>query len=351
MRAAAPAPLGAPLGAAPIRPILPPGLVPTAPLVRPSAGGLGSAPFIGVGSSLGSVGLTVGTTLNAYGGMYIIYALLLGVLISVIILITDAFYPFLPMNPLMGPSAIARSGQTFWSTVPADAENLIVPESLSPTVAASSYSMSIQMILTDSRGPSLGKFRHVLHRGSNPCGISSATAGPSGHASVQPGDLPVPTTDPNYAATGLPDLMNPGLVLDTYKNDLQIMIHTKSRPIDKKGDFNLLLESSTIENLPLNTPLTIGIVCNNKTVEIYVNCKLYTTMLLTGTPYLPARMNQWFGRYCAFPFVGLVKNLQLWPSPLSSGDFIKMCSTGSFNSLDLPATCPTQPPLQKKMMP
>jgi len=282
--------------------------------------------------------------------MYIIYALFLGVLISVILLITDAFYPFLPMNPLMGPSAIARSGQTFWSTIPPDAENLMVPESLSPTIAASSYSMSIQMILTDSRGESLGKFRHILHRGSNSCGISSSTAGPSGHAGITPGDLPVPTTDPSYAATGLPDLMNPGLMLDTFKNDLQVMIHTKSRPVDAKGDTNLLLESSTIENLPLNTPLTIGLICNNKTVEIYVNCKLYTTMILTGTPYLPAHMNQWFGRYCAFPFIGLVKNLQLWPSPLSSGDFIKMCSGGSFSSTDLPATCPTHP-LAKKMMP
>jgi hypothetical protein len=335
--------------AAAIRPILPPGIAAAIPTVRPSPGGLGFAPSLGVGSSLGVAGRAIGTTLNAYGGMYIIYALLLGVVISIILLVTDAFYPFLPMNPIMGPSAFARAGQTFWATIPPDAENLIVPESSSPTIAASSYSMSIQMILTDSRGSNLGKFRHVLHRGSNPCGISSATAGPSGHAGVQPTDLPVPTTDPNYAATGLPDIMNPGLVLDTYKNDLQIMIHTKLR--DSSGNYNLLLESSTIENLPLNTPLTIGIVCNHKTVEIYVNCKLYTTMLLTGAPYLPAHMNQWFGRYCAFPFIGLVKNLQLWPSPLSSSDFIKMCSGGSFSSMDLPATCPSQPPLAKKMMP
>jgi hypothetical protein len=324
-------------------------MAPAIPMVRPSPGGLGFAPSLGIGSSLNEASRTIGTTLNAYGGMYIIYALLLGVLISIILLVTDAFYPFLPMNPIMGPSAFARAGQTFWATVPADAENLIVPESLSPTVAASSYSMSIQMILTDSRGPSLGKFRHVLHRGSNPCGISSEKAGPSGHAGVQPQDLPVPPTDPNYAATGLPDLMNPGLMLDTYKNDLQIMIHTKVR--DASSNYNLLLESSTIENLPLNTPLTIGIVCNNKTVEIYVNCKLYTTMILTGNPYLPAHMNQWFGRYCAFPFIGLVQNLQLWPGPLTSSDFIKMCSTGSFSPLALPTTCPTQPPLQKKMMP
>ena len=53
----------------------------------------------------------------------------------------------------------------------------------------------------------------------------------------------------------------------------------------------------------------------------------------------------------AFPFIGLVQNLQLWPGPLTSSDFIKMCSTGSFSPLALPTTCPTQPPLQKKMMP
>jgi hypothetical protein len=308
----------------------------------PSAAGLGSAPYLGATSAIGSVGRTIGNTLNDYGGMYIIYALFLGVIIAVILLVTDAFYPFLPLNPIMGPSAFARSGQLFWSSIPADAENLIVPEKLSPTTAASSYSMSVQMILSDSRGPNLGKFRHVLHRGSNPCGISSVTAGPTGHSSIQSGDIPAPATDPNYAATGLPDLMNPGLMLDTYKNDLQVMIHTKStESIDSSRNNVLLLESSTIENLPLNTPITIGIICNNKTVEIYVNCKLYSTMLLTGRPYLPPHMNQWFGRYCAYPFIGLVKNLQLWSGPLASGDYIKVCSTGSFNAGDLPSTsCP-----------
>jgi len=70
--------------------------------------------------------------------------------------------------------------------------------------------------------------------------------------------------------------------------------------------------------------------------------------LLTGTPYLPAKMNQWFGRYGAYPFVGLVKNLQLWPSPLNSDDIIKTCSLGSFNQADLPATCPTQQTLTAK---
>lgn len=331
-----------------IRPLVPAPLAPVL-LVRPSATGL-IAPSLSLASAGATAARSVSYALNSYGGMYVIYALLLGVLIAVIVLITDAFYPFLPMNPIMGPSAFARAGQTFWATIPPDAENLVVPEALSPTVAASSYSMSVQLILTDSRGSHMGKFRHVLHRGSNPCGISSTKAGPSGHAGVQVADLPPPTTDPNYVATGLPDLMNPGLMLDTYKNDLQVMIHTKSRPVDGSGDYTLFLESSTIENLPLNTPITIGIICNNKTVEIYVNCKLYTTMLLTGTPYLPAHMNQWFGRYCTYPFTGLVKNLQLWTAPLASGDYQKVCSTGSFNTPDLPSVCPAPPmlPVSKK---
>ena len=313
--------------------------------VRPSAGGLGPAPALGVGSTVATAGRAIGSTLNAWGGMYIIYALFLGVLISVIILIVDAYYPFLPMNPILGPSAAARAGQTFWSTLPVDPENMIVQESLSPTTAASSYSMTIQMTLADSRGPNLGKFRHVLHRGANPFGITAPSltvAGTTGHSGLKITDLPSTNPDPNYVATGLLDLMNPGLFIDTYKNDLQIMIHTKSRPTDASGDFNLLLESTTIENLPLSTPISISIVCSNKTVEIYVNCKLYTTMLLTGTPYLPAHMNQWFGRYGAFPFTGLVQNIQLWPSPLNSDDIIKTCSLGSFDLADLPDSCPTQ---------
>ena len=326
-----------------IRPVLPTA-PPTGPPIRPSAGGL-TAPALGVTSTATEAMRTVGTTLNAYGGMYIIYALFLGILITVILLVTDAFYPFLPMNPIMGPSAFARSGQTFWTSTSPDAENLMVPVKLSPTTAAASYSMSIQMILSDSRGPNMGKFRHVLHRGANPVLLSTNTAGSTGHSGIQPGD--VSPSEGDYVSTGLPSLMNPGLMLDTFKNDLQVMIHTKGvQTTDASKNNVLLLESSTIENLPLNTPLTIGIICTGKTVEIYVNCKLYTTMILNGTPYLPAQSNQWFGRYGAYPFIGLVKNMQLWSGPLPSGDYTKVCSTGTFNSLDLPSTSCAVPPIK-----
>jgi hypothetical protein len=132
--------------------------------------------------------------------------------------------------------------------------------------------------------------------------------------------------------------MNPGLFLDKYKNDLHVFVHTLGR----EADLNVLwLESLTVADLPLQTPITIGVVCNGKTVEVYVNCRLYSTLLLKGTPYLPKADNQWFGRYCAFPMSGLVKNLTLWAAPLGSSDYIQMCRGASFDKNDLPATCPT----------
>jgi hypothetical protein len=80
--------------------------------------------------------------------------------------------------------------------------------------------MTVQLMIGDSRSPSIGKYRHIVHRGSNPIGGATATtAGPTGHAGIQLSDLP-PGTDPNYQQLGLPSLMNPGLFLDKYKNDI-----------------------------------------------------------------------------------------------------------------------------------
>jgi len=103
----------------------------------------------------------------------------------------------------------------------------------------------------------------------------------------------------------------------------------------------LWLESLTIADLALQTPITVGVVCNGKTVEVYVNCRLYSTLLLRGTPYLPKDDNMWFGRYCTYPMSGLVKNLTLWPTALGSSDYIQMCRGASFDKNDLPPTCPT----------
>jgi len=274
--------------------------------------------------------------LNTSGFSYILYGLLFAIIVATIIMVVDVFYPFLPLNPVSGPSALARSGVTFWTT---SAENLIVPTSLSPTTLADNYSMSVQLMIGDSRTPSSGFFRHITHRGSNPCGITGTTAGPSGHAGVSPDTLP-PSVEPPYKQDGLPAIMNPGIFLDEYKNDVHVFVHTLGSETTGSATMNVIwLESITIEDLPLQAPITLGVVCNGQTLEVYVNCRLYSTQLLKGRPYLPTGNNQWFGRYCAYPVSGIVQNLTLWPSALGSSDYIQMCRSPSMSTGNLPTIC------------
>jgi hypothetical protein len=301
-----------------------------APATTPASGGL-----LGQVKEFGfqSVDLLRGSSAT----LSILYALLAGVIIAVTLLTVDYYVPFLPINPISGPSAAARAGKKFWTNNGDNTENLIVVSGDSPTTLPDQYSMSVQMVIADSRTPDLGRFRHVLHRGANPCNLSASKSGSTGHAGIKPADIP-PNADPSYTSSGLPPLMNPGLMLDNYKNDLHIFVHTRGF---EGGEYVLWLESMTVEDLPLNTPVTVGVICNGQALEVYVNCRLYGTLLLRGKPYLPTADNVWFGRYCAYPFAGLVKNLQLWGSALSTSDYVAMCSGANFSGAQMPSTCPT----------
>jgi len=267
----------------------------------------------------------VNTNLPVTSISYVIYALCIGIVIATIIMLVDNFYPFLPINPVSGPSAAARAGVTFW---PTNAENLIVPAAQSPTVSTNVYSLSVQVMIGDSRTPSLGKFRHILHRGSSLCGVGASTAGPSGHAGIQAADC-----SGDYSDTGLPAIMNPGLFLDQYKNDIHVFVHTTATD---NGKNIMMLESLTLSDLPLQVPINLGVICNGNALEVYVNCRLHSTILLKGTPYLPSTDRQWVGRGGAFPMSGIVQNLTLWGSALGSSDYIQMCRSPSMNKGDLP---------------
>jgi hypothetical protein len=84
-----------------------------------------------------------------YGLKYLIYVLAVTILIATIVIIVDQFFPFLPINPVGGPSAAARAGKVFWRTLDSNTENMIVPASDSPTKQAALYTMSVQMIIGD----------------------------------------------------------------------------------------------------------------------------------------------------------------------------------------------------------
>jgi hypothetical protein len=260
----------------------------------------------------------------------VIYVLIAAICIGVGLVVADAFYPFLPVNPLGGPSSSARQGKTFWKSAIGDGENLIVPADQSPTKQPDIYSMTIQIAISDSRTPSLGNFRHILHRGSNPCNLSWTPSGSSGTSGITIGALTQSADVTAYAVNGLPQIMNPGIFLDPYKNDIHIFVHTT------KGT-SLMLESASVQDVPLGQTINLGVICNQKTLEVYVNCRLYTTLLFEGTPFLPVNNYLWYGRYCAFPFLGALRNLTLWNSALPSADIRKLCPSSTIT--DIPDTC------------
>lgn len=249
-------------------------------------------------------------------GAFVMGALLIGIGVAIVICIADAMYPFLPSNPFGGPSAAARAGKRFWTSVNKDDENLIVPAKLSPTTSASMYSMSVQLTLDDTRN--VGMFRHILHRGSNMCDLPTTAVGSTGHAGIRPEDM-------SGGGTGLPALMNPGIMLDRYKNDIHVFVHTKGQGADGQ---EIWLESLTIVDMPIGTPITIGISCNGRALDVYLNCKLYSSLLLRGSPVkLSAETSNWFGRSCAYPVTGTVHNLELWGDALGPSDYSKVCKT------------------------
>ena len=266
---------------------------------------------------------------------YVIYFLVVVIVVIIIITVVDVFFPFLPMNPI-GPSVIARSSTTFWTS---DGENLFIPVSKAPALPPTNYSMTIQMMIGDSRPQTTGQLRHVVHRGRNPTGPGLGLGlPPTPSIPIIPNSLPILTpVNPNipiqsgYSTTGLPDFMNPGLLLDNYTNDLHVYIHTHNSNTN-----TMLLESVTIEDLPTRTPLNVGIICNGNTIEVYLNCRLYSTLLLKGTPFLTSPDNEWFGKFGTFPMIGLIKNLQLWSSAIGPTDYMSICKTPSFDNDTLP---------------
>jgi len=296
--------------------------------------GHGPAPNVGTRPYWNGIatGLPTASSMLISGGIYVIYILIAAFCIGISIVLADIYYPFLPINPFGKLSTTARNGNKFWAPKQiGDGENLIVPEALSPTVRAGIYSMTVQIALSDSRTPSLGQFRHIIHRGSNPCNLSSITAGSSGHSGIQASDIPASS----YTKSGLPDFMNPGVFLDQYTNDMHIFAHTV---VTSPTSSSYILESTTVIDLPLAQIINLGIVCNQNTLEVYINCQLYTTLLLKGTPFMAKQNNTWFGRYCVSPFLGTVQNLTLWDDALPASDMIRVCRSAS---ITLPASCAT----------
>jgi len=167
-----------------------------------------------------------------------------------------------------------------------------------------SYSFNMDLVVKESRtNDASGNHRHIFHRGSS------------------------------VSSTELPKRMNPGVFLDPVTNDLLIFV-------DTLGDNEGYRESLRIADIPLTTPFHLGLVLNNRTLDVYINCRLEETKLLKGSPKTVE--NSLYG--VAGPNAAPVQlqNVYTWTYALGADDMTSLC--GSAPSFVLTPTCGIAPP-------
>jgi hypothetical protein len=141
------------------------------------------------------------------------------------------------------------------------------------------YSFNMDLVLKETRtNDKSGLHRHIFHRGSDE------------YASSNPGRV-------------LPRRMNPGVFLDPLTNDLLIFVDTLNGSEGYR-------ESLRVADLPLSSPMHLGLVLNNRTLDVYINCRLEETKLLRGTPKTVE--NRLFGVAGPSPAPVQLQNLYTW---------------------------------------
>jgi len=172
------------------------------------------------------------------------------------------------------------------------------------------YTFNMDLVLKETRtnDTTSGLHRHIFHRGSD-------------------------DYDSTPPPAALPKRMNPGVFLDPLTNDLLVFV-------DTLGGTTGYRESLRIPDLPLGTPFRLGLVVNNRTLDVYLNCRLEETRLLQGTPRTVE--NRLFGLAGPSPAPAQLQNVYCWDSPLSASEVGAICSTTP--SFALTPTCGVQPP-------
>lgn len=216
-------------------------------------------------------------------------------------------------------SKVLSRAQLYWKPGP-EYTNLTIPATIAPgPFLENQYSLLFDCALYNSRDYTRvwsgvegeGPYRHILHRGSDDLKSTTvgglAVKGCSASAKSQ-SDLP---------PFGLPKRMNPGICLDPNVNDLLIFV-------DVSAGVDTYRESLRIPDIPLDIPFRIGVVLNNLVLEVYLNCRLEVTKLLTGEPKRVE--NEWYGLAGPAGAQAQIQNMYIWNGVLSSNDMTALCS-------------------------
>ena len=250
---------------------------------------------------------------NAIGPPSLNWILYLGLVIVVLLVIWMLLGKTVSLSwidPRPQRMKVYQTGYMFWPPSKTFT-NLIVPlKNDIPNFHDESFSMLLDVNLLDSRNYNTteGPYRQIVHRGS--ADLAKADTAMDGFLSNVV-NQPLPPF-------GLPKRMNPGVFLDPNTNDLLVFV-------DSALGSQTFRESVRIADIPLDTPFRIGIVLSNRVLEVYINCRLEVTKVLSG---IPKRVeHEWYGLAGSAAAQAQIQNLYLWNRPLTAVDMRPLCPT------------------------
>jgi hypothetical protein len=252
-------------------------------------------------------GIGGGPSTNPIAISWIVYIFVALFIAAVIIMVVQPKIDWSFLDPRPKRMQITSRAYTAW-------DNLFTYTNLQYTGPAvfdsRQYSVQIDGVLYNTRNYTTteGPYRHIMHRGSKELIATTPNGIPlSGCAPAGVGELP---------PFGLPARMNPGIFVDPNINDIIVFVDTMNGATPYR-------ESVRIVDIPLDTPFRIGVVINGQVLEVYLNCKLEVTKILTGIPR--EIENDWYGISGRANAQAQIQNLMIWTSALGSEDIRSLC--------------------------
>lgn len=242
----------------------------------------------------------------------VVFRAILIILIVAIVLVLIHFlvYPIFKINEdqpgFIPVPSVVGDDKVFWRTKTDVAPLAAVNTPLGSTNSATNYSLTVDIQIDDAHNYT-GAPRIIFYKGDDIVPI------PNGRA---------------QQATIASMIRNPSLVfaLTRDTNDLQISVITQ--------DNNT--EGILLYNVPMRKAFRIGVVLNNKTLEVYTNGMLSRTRSLTSPPK-PVQ-----GKFWPSPTPGIqLRNLHIWPTtimPVEMRTALPALSTSHFDVTSLQET-------------
>lgn len=264
-----------------------------------------------------NLGNYVRNTVPTTGGIStqtLLYILLGGLLIfTVVLMLMNKKIDFSMLDPRPKGMQITQSANLFWKPS-AMHTNLTIPTKAITLFDDAIYTLNYDMVIYNSRvfNKTDGPWRHILHRGSNELEATTVIG------NIMGGGCIASNAGSKLPPFGLPRRMNPGIFLDPNINDIIIFVDT----VQGSESYR---ESVRIVDVPLDIPLRLGVTINGRVLEVYLNCKLEVTKVLSGIPKKVE--NKWYGLSGAAAAQAQIQNMYIWTSALTANDMGILCKS------------------------